>query len=236
MEPIYSQKFTVSHTDTDAFGRLKLSAMLGYMQEAAGRHFSNPKEYDNLVWVISRNVVEITRLPHAEETITLETWAVPASRVAFPRGTIAYDEKGQELFRSMSLWVLIDINSRAMVLPGKVNLPMVTNVRGLELPTPTFIPVRCYETRETRTVRFSQLDTNFHMNNTRYLDWVMDLLPLDFHRRERMKAFTICYVTEATLGEKVELSYLLEGNRLHVEGRSGDKRVFAVQAEFEPCE
>lgn len=232
MEPLYSQKFTVSQTDTDAFGRLKPSAILSFMQEVAGRHYSSPAEYPNLVWVVSRHHVVIRRLPKAEETITLETWAVPPSRVAFPRGTIAYDEAGEEVFRSISLWVLIDAGSRSMVLPGKVNLPMVTNVRGLELPTPGSLPARCYENSEKRTVRYSMLDINGHMNNTKYLDLVEDLLPLGFHQEAEIREFTICYLTEATLGEELSLTHDLENGTLRVDARSGEKRVFAVQAEY----
>ena len=234
MESIFRQEFTVSQGDTDAFGRMKPSAILAYMQEVAGRHFSNPSEYPELCWVVSRHHVVIRRLPKAEEKITLETWAIPATRVAFPRGTIAYDEKGEELFRSVSLWVLINTASRAMVLPGKVNLPMVTNLRGLELPTPGSLPAKIYGNTQNRIVRYSMLDVNGHMNNAKYLDMIEDLLPVDFHKEAGIREFTVCYISEATAGQAIDLTYELSGGTLRVDARSGEVRVFSAQADYAP--
>lgn len=62
--------------------------------------------------------MQITRLPKSGETIRVETWAMPTTRVAYPRSVVAYDEKGQELFRSITLWVLMNMDTRAMIQPG----------------------------------------------------------------------------------------------------------------------
>ena len=52
---------------------------------------------------MTRHRVEITRLPTIGETIRVETWPMPPTKVAFPRSIIAYDEAGKEIFRSISL-------------------------------------------------------------------------------------------------------------------------------------
>ena len=91
MESIYTQNFTISDIHVDRFGKLKLSTLLYFAQEVAGNHFDRiSMTYDQLAekgmfWAIIRQRVRITRLPRAGETIRVETWPMPNTRVAFPR-------------------------------------------------------------------------------------------------------------------------------------------------------
>ena len=88
MEPIYTQNFKITDLHVDCFGRLLPSKILFLMQEVAGTHFAQlSMDYDTLAarglfWAITRNKVQLTRLPMRGETIRLETWPRPTTRVA----------------------------------------------------------------------------------------------------------------------------------------------------------
>ena len=187
MEPFYQQNFTITDNCVDCFGRLKPSMILYYVQEVAGRHFDViSMDYDALaekgmIWAIIRQKVQITRIPRRGETIRVETWPMPTTRVAYPRSVVAYDEGGNKVFRSISIWVLMDIHSRSMVLPGKSGISVAGTLRGNELAAPNALPAKNLLNHRNRTVSFTDLDRNGHMNNTRYLDWIDDLLPRAFH-------------------------------------------------------
>ncbi len=243
MEPIYRKQFTLYSNDCDCFGRAKPSVLLGILQEVAGAQCASlsmsweEMAEKKLFWAITRQHLQITRLPKIYETITIETWPMPASRVAYPRSTIAYDETGQELFRSIALWVLMDLQSRAMVLPGKSGILVPGHIRGFELPSPKSLSPKHLNAVTSRTVRFGELDRNGHMNNSKYMDWVMDLLPGSFHQSHPLTEFTVCYLSENREGDRVELHYELDDSgMLQVEATrpDGDKapRVFAVRAVF----
>ena len=45
------------------------------------------------------------------------------------------------------------------------------------------------------------------MNNTRYLDWVDDLFPSEFHREHRLKELLVCYLAESREGQTLDLHY-----------------------------
>ena len=242
MEAVYSQEFTLSDLYLDGFRRLKPSVLFYLIQEVSGRHAAllgaswEALAEKGVFWAIIRHRVQIHRLPEAGETIRLETWPMPTTRTAYPRATVAYDEKGELLFSSHALWVLMDLTTRAMVLPGKSGVGVPGHLRGLEIPAPGPVPPKLYEENICRHVGFSLLDRNGHMNNTYYLDWVLDLLPGEFHREHPMKSLNICYLAEAREGQDVTLFHHLdEENTLHVEARAGEEnahRVFAVQAGF----
>ena len=246
MEPIYQQQFHVNDAAVDCFGRLKPSMLLFFVQEVAGIHATSlGAGYDaliakNLFWAILRTRVQISRLPHSGETIRVETWPMPTSRVAYPRSVVAYDEGGNELFRAISLWCLMDKMNRSMVLPGKSGVLVNGTLRGNELAVPGSLAVKALEHSASRKVLFSDLDRNGHMNNTRYMEWCSDLLPSAFHQGHTPKEFTVCYHAEALEGESLDMHYEMKvGGLLQVDawcdndpGAASQHRVFTAQVQY----
>ena len=247
MQPIYSQTFILTDMDVDRFCKMKLSSLLFYAQEVAGKHSALlGADYEalakkNLFWAVSRHKVQITRLPTLGETITVETWPMPTTRVAYPRALVAFDAEGKELFRSISLWVLMDLESRAMVLPGKSGVDVGGTLTGNELAPPHSLAPKDLSNTTSRTVTYTFLDRNGHMNNTRYLDWVCDLLNSDFHKEHTPKELVICYASEALESQVISLDWALsEEGHLQVDAHREntlvpDKkhRVFSAQVLYE---
>ncbi len=243
MQP-YQHDYLVNDAHVDCFGRLKPSMLLFFCQDVAGSHcLQLGTDYEtlakkNLFWAIIRQKVQITRLPGSGEIIRVETWPMPTTRTCYPRSTVAYDQQGKELFRSIGMWVLMDSQSRAMVLPGKSGVQVQGLLTGSELASPGSLSPRQLENSFTRRVCYTDLDRNGHMNNTRYLEWVDDLLPSDFHRDHTPQEFTICYHSEALEGDLLYLNYQVDENGLlQVEAlterpQGSFHRVFAAQLQY----
>ena len=238
MDCVYHLSFDISDLHADRFGRLKSSSILYFVQEAAGRHWKHIEGETSqncpLYWVIIRHRLQVTRLPRKGETIHLETWPMPTTRVAYPRSVVAYDENGNELFRSVSLWVLMDPETRAMVLPGKSGVIVNGILRGNELASPNSLAPACLSAQTERTVRFTDLDVNGHMNNARYLDWLADLLPGSFHQHHVIRDVTLGYVAEAVEGDRLQQQWELDEHghlRLEITRPGGEKnhRIFCAE-------
>ena len=243
MEPIFVQNFEINDMVVDRFGRLKPSMVLLYAQTVATSHGDlmnvgydtlNPRR---LFWAVIRHRVQITRLPCHGETIRVETWPMPATRSSFPRSVIAYDETGNECFRAISFWVLMDMDKRSMVIPGKSGITMEGSLLGNELALPGSLAPAHQGSCSRRTVRYSDLDRNGHMNNTKYLEWVDDLMPSDFHRENSLKEMTVCYLAESWEGQQLDLypDFPEEGvMQVDAYRENGDKqeRVFSARYLF----
>ena len=243
MEPIYTQEFLITDNCVDCFGRLKNSTLLYFVQEVAGRHFANiAMDYDSLAekgmfWAIIRQKVQISRLPSRGETIRLETWPMPTTRSAYPRSVVAYDEGGQEIFRSISIWVLMDLKNRKMILPGKSGIAVAGTLRGLELAMPASLTPMILKNTAERRVSFTDLDRNGHMNNTRYMDWIDDLLSSGFHLEHTAREFTVCYLSEAREGQKLNMTWeALADGAVQVDAHrithDRDERVFSARVQY----
>ena len=127
-----------------------------------------------------------------------------------------------------------------MVLPGKSGVDVPGILRGTELTVPHSILPVPLQNRSQRQVRYTDLDQNKHMNNTRYLDWVEDLLPSAFFEAHSLRELTLCYLNEALEGQTLSLNWeLLDGPCLQVEAlrqvetaKEKSERVFSCQLVF----
>lgn len=246
MNLVFEQTLTITDIHVDAFGRVKPATLLYFAQEAAGGHCQllgldwDTLAKKDLFWAVIRQRVQVTRLPVRGETITVQTWPMPTTRTAFPRATVGYDADGNELFRVMGLWVLMNLKTRAMVLPGKSGVEVPGILRGNELAAPSSLAPTPYENATHRRVLYTELDRNGHMNNTYYLSWLCDLLPSAYHKDHPVKDFTVCYQSEALENQEITLSWqhteegLLQVNahREKTDVPGGKDRVFSAQIQF----
>lgn len=242
MEPIYVEHFKVEDAWVDRFARMKPSTILYLAQEMGGRHSSlisldyEALQRRKLFWAVTRHRVEISRMPRLGETLRVETWPLPPTRAAYPRSVIGYDESGEECFRVMTLWVLMDTDTRHMILPGKSGIAVPGTVRGNELATPNGLVPRPEGNRFQRTVCYTDLDRNGHMNNTRVLDWFSDMLPSTFHADHIPSEFLVCYLAEGKEGQTMDLNWeRMDENCIQLDARDSadEHRVFSARVYFE---
>lgn len=238
----FEMKFDLPAERYDSRGILKPSAVLYMCQEAAGEHCRlfgldwDTLQKRDLFWAVIRVNARIHRLPGKGETLRVVTWPMPTTRSAFPRTTEGYDEKGQLLFTVTNLWVLVDTKKRAMLLPGKSGVALDGITLGRELPLPGSIVPAEYENRTPRQVTQADIDRNGHMNNTRYIDWLCDLLE---QTDAPVKALHAVYHNEALLGDDLVLHWERSGENMALEilrtpETEGEKwdRIFAARVEF----
>lgn len=241
MEMIYSQNYEIKDNMVDCFGNLKPAQILFIAQDMGGRHsreLTPLLNSEHLFWAVTRHRVQITRLPKSGETLRVETWALPTTRVAYPRSVVAYDEKGKECFRSITLWVIMTLDTRKMLSPSKSGIQVAGITRGLELSSPKGLVPRNMVNSSPRRVCYTDIDRNGHMNNTRYMEWVDDLFPSAFHREHRLKELLVCYLAESREGQTLDLRYDVQENACvqvdaYRQDQGEDHRVFSARMQFE---
>ena len=237
---IHERSFKIENTDLDQCGNIKPASVLYFAQEIAGSHAAqlgtgwDVLQEKGLFWAVIRTRAEIFGQPKGG-VVVAKTWPMPATRAAYPRCVMGYDEDGSLLFKVLSLWVLMDVKTRAMVLPGKSGIGVPGVQLGDEPPMPRALPTKQTEPIQLRTVTTAQLDRNGHMNNTKYMDWVMEVS--DFSTP--VKGFELCYLNEGRLGDVMELSTEQSTDNLTVDIRRektdvpGEKeRIFAASVWF----
>jgi acyl-ACP thioesterase len=143
------------------------------------------------------------------------------------------DALGNRLGAVSSHWFLLDPETRRAVVP-EINdearssvwpVAVMDDQPGRILITGD-LPLIC-----SVTAGYTDLDMYLHVNNTRYIDWVLNLFPEDMHRNYSISSFLIEFLSEVKNGEEIRLFASINTDESLVKGiRAGDgKTIFKAK-------
>ena len=239
------QKLNVTTYMTDVRDYLRPVCFMEIAQEIATvgakqLHFDDTVtlEAANAVWVLARMHVRFERMPVRYQPITLETWHKGINSVFFLRDYQIRDEAGEVLVNSTSSWVIMEKDQRRMLRPDGLTdiIPPDPEkpAHAIETPAGKIVIPRgsTLEKVAEHTVKYSDVDSNCHVNNTRYTAWAMDCLPDELTFNHTLREIEINFNKEARPGETVELLHAEADGAHFVEGRVGDSQVFICKLTF----
>lgn len=184
---------------------VSLPMFMHYLQESALLHtFSvhNPKSFynkDSLAWVLTHWQVKILRYPKFEEEIEVFTWPSAFKLYFGERGFLVKNKKGEDLAFANSSWILLN---RPSLKPERVSDDMKVKFgkaypflldKDFKLPK-IKDPKLIYNGNYSVTRR--DIDTNYHVNNTKYIEWIYDYLPNDIYNNFRAETLKVVYKKE----------------------------------------
>lgn len=238
MADAWTQRFEVRSYETDPGGRLSVTGLCDYLQEAASAHAVDlgisigDLGRSQLTWVLGRLQLSIDRLPTWQDAVEVTTWP-SRLRGFFVNRDFLVESAGREvLARATSTWFVIDVDRRRAV-----RIPEV--VRALRLPereralreTWAKLPAPDAPDRTGRfAIRRSDLDLNDHVNHVSYLEWALETLDLEFFSARRLARLEIDFLAELTYGDSVltEAQTIPDGDSTTV--------LFSVRGERAPDE
>ena len=154
----------------------------------------------NLVWIITDYDIEVVRLPRFAEEITIETEALSYNRLFCYRRFTIYDESGQELIHMMVTFVLMDRDSRKVhAVEPEIVAPYQSDFDKKLIRGPKYESLEEPFSKDYH-VRFYDLDMNGHVNNSKYLDWIFEVMGADFLTQYIPKKINLKYVKEVRPG------------------------------------
>ena len=234
---VYRQDFQILSSDVDISRRLRLSTLFTRLQEAAIAHtidlgVTREKTLDKgLLWAVTQYRALFHRLPQYDEKVVLLTWPGRTMHLYFPRYFRLVDEKGSVLFEAVSLWVLIDKNTRGIVFPESYDIYIKETTTGNELPMPGRIRRQNVELASSFTVPYSYVDLNGHMNNARYYDLAVDSMPEEMRSRS-LRELSSEHIGEAQLGDALSVGCSTSDSSFYICGEK-EKPVFRMNFMFE---
>lgn len=193
---------------------LRFSFLVNTMLSAADYHSSERgygTDYLNScgkTWVLSRLAVEMARIPSRHEVIAVETWVEKVHPLFTNRNfRISVDATGEVLGWGRSVWAMIDTTTRHPVnllefkdgaIQEFIVLPDSSEYIEVPITKPVRIQINTEETSLVREVNtyFSDVDFNGHINSMRYLDHILDLFTLSWHKENNIQRLDIAYVAE----------------------------------------
>lgn len=197
--------------DIDVNCNARPTSIIRYLQETVDRNLrACHPTYEELLesglsFVVSRTALEVCRPIKEYEKLTIETWATETRSAAFPRSFIV-KSGGEVVAKALTIWALIDINERRLLKGSEFSTENYGNGEQIELSVPTRFKIpsdlnfsKCGE----KKVMYSDIDRNFHMNNTKYFDMLFDYIP----KREKvyLSSCIMNYIGEAPFDSNIEI-------------------------------
>jgi len=213
MNQYRQDQYYIHSFDVDFTSKVSLCAICNLLQESAWRHASehNLGYYhlikENHAWVLSSLKVAIHELPVWENHITLVTWAKTTDRLFAYRDFEIYREGADTpLISATSAWLIVDIHTKRpqRMQPYSEMMPLLKNRAALDGMHKLASIDEAHHTLE-KISTYSDLDVNQHVNNVKYVEWILDMFSLEFQKNHQIKAFEINYRHEVGYNEKVAL-------------------------------
>ena len=239
MAEITSYNFRIDPQYVDFTLRASASSIINHMLNVAGVDAHNKGfgvevlQEQSVTWVLSRLAVEIERRPEQYADIEIDTWVNDFNRLVSTRNFRV--RRGSEVMASgVSQWCMLNMESRQAV--DMSPLKEVYERAMVAEPSPIAAPARLrpvdVEVVRSRKVMYSDIDFNRHMNTLRYIDLMMDTLPLEYVEGEAKMRLDIHFLAEARYGEELKIGMLREGDIFRFEIATEDKTLCRAMIEF----
>jgi len=207
----WRDNYKIHSYEVDVNGRATFPALCRFMQESAWNHaehlefgFSHLMKY-HLVWVLYRQLVKMYAFPLWGQSVTVETWPAARDRLYYFRDFRIWGEKEDLLGEAATSWFVIDIEKR---LPQRTDaffkMKVPDNIERVFAEKPGKLKKVDFAAADAlTTVKYSDLDVNGHVNNVKFIDWILDSHEEEFLKTHLLTEFEINYLSEAKCGERV---------------------------------
>lgn len=198
---IFRKDLEVDVHEVDYNGVARLSSLMRYIQTAAQSQLTEiGMSYDELkrqnrAFILSRITMKFTEPVRAYDRLTALTFPCESRGFSFLR-CYALEHDGRTIGRAVSVWALIDTQTRSLVRVNNFEFKITTD-KPLDISLSRFALPSDMRVVGKYTVNYGDTDQNNHMNNTRYPDMYSTFLPLD---GKRIHTISISYVSEAPAG------------------------------------
>ena len=205
---MYTLNYKVTTSCCDSEGKLKLYSALQMMQDcsemwidsepAARKFFSD----NNMTQLLATRQVEVVRVPHFKEDLTVTTSIYEVLPMYGFRNTFIRDAQGQPCYRTWSMGAFVDLATGKLARLSESAIASLTlvakqemNYRGRRIILPKQEGTMLDPVRVMR----ADIDYNRHMNNANYVRIAMELLPEGFEVHDMRVEYRIA----AKLGDRL---------------------------------
>ena len=210
---LYSE-FKITSAETDMYMRAKLGGVVNLLIQSAinsaeslGFGFKGLRK-KQLYWVLSRMNVEIYQPLTWNQEVVVETWPKTIEGLLYMRDYIIRDKLQNILVRATSGWLAIDSETKRPKLMDGIEAEMFFYLKDKHAlnELPEKLPATTEGDSFDVQSNYFDFDLNRHVTSTRYVDWMMDTYPVDFHKTHYPKKLAINFMKETLPGDSLHIT------------------------------
>ncbi|EEF51750.1 palmitoyl-acyl carrier protein thioesterase [Ricinus communis] len=224
---VYSQTFIIRSYEIGPDKTATMETLMNLLQETALNHvtssglagdgFGATREMSlrKLIWVVTRIHIQVQRYSCWGDVVEIDTWVDGAGKNGMRRDWIIRDYNTKEIItRATSTWVIMNRETRKLSkMPEQVRqelVPFYTNRIAIakENNDVEKIDKLTDETAERirsgLAPRWSDMDANQHVNNVKYIGWILESVPINVLEDYNLTSMTLEYRRECRQSNLLE--------------------------------
>ncbi|KAL6654298.1 hypothetical protein ACP70R_007763 [Stipagrostis hirtigluma subsp. patula] len=219
---VFRQNFLIRSYEIGADRTASIETLMNHLQETALNHvktagllgdgFGATPEMSkrNLIWVVSKIQLVVEQYPSWGDMVQVDTWVAASGKNGMRRDWHVCDyNSGQTILRATSVWVMMNKKTRRLSkMPDEVRAEIGPYFNGRSAITDKQSDkfakaVNKIGTDATNqfmrkglTPRWSDLDVNQHVNNVKYIGWILESAPISILEKHELASMTLDYRKE----------------------------------------
>ncbi|KAK6134230.1 hypothetical protein DH2020_032035 [Rehmannia glutinosa] len=167
---------------------------------------------NNLIWVVSRMQVQVDHYPIWGEVMEIDTWVGASGKNGMRRDWLIRSQASGLVFaRATSTWVMMNQQTRRLSkMPDEVRgeiSPWFIEKQAIEDEGPEKIDKLDNNARYVNSdlkPKRSDLDMNHHVNNVKYVRWMLETIPDEFLENHQLSDIILEYRRECGSSDVVQ--------------------------------
>ena len=210
MSYYFEKDFQLRYFEMNNFGEASPTTILTLLEETAADHCHSIDYslYDlkkiNIGWVLLSGIIVMDRYPIYKENITIRTWLSTYSSIRGFRENVIYDAAGRVIGRARGQWLFFDIERRRPIhiLDEIKERWSFSEIMCIDHDiTSKITPASNSENTKAFPINRYDVDSYDHVNNIRYLYWLMESMPQDIVDNCYLHSIDGRFVAEAQYGD-----------------------------------
>lgn len=208
----FEREYEVNYFDVDVKLKCKIESIMEFFMDVGSKQSEllgvglDYMEERKLAWVFCKYDIKVMRYPGYGEKIKVSTKAKSFKRFYASRVYQILDESGEKIIEATAVFLLIDTEKRRAVrIPDEqikfygVSDDELNNINVSKLEK---LKEEMY-LKEFK-VRYSDIDSNNHVNNVKYVEWALEAIPIEILYKYDLTELNIMYEKECSYGEEIK--------------------------------
>ncbi|WP_024615340.1 acyl-ACP thioesterase domain-containing protein [Clostridium sp. Ade.TY] len=214
MSTAFEKQYKINAFDVDTEHNCKFSTLVDYLWDvviAQSDYLGETKEgfvHNQCVWVLLKYDMKIYEYPKFRDIITVDTKVLGTKKFYGYRKNTIKNSDGKIIGEVTSTAILIDFEKRR---PMKISKDQceVYGIEGELKEVPPLDDIKEVINEDfikEYPIRYSDIDSNGHVNNVRYMEMAMDTLPRHILNDYNLFNIKVLFKKETTDGDTLHIS------------------------------
>ncbi|KAK6148058.1 hypothetical protein DH2020_018970 [Rehmannia glutinosa] len=224
---VYRQSFVIRSYEIGPDKTATMETLMNLLQETALNHVASAGVAGNgfgatremsirkLIWVVTRIHVQVEKYSSWGDVVEIDTWVDAAGKNGMRRDWIIRDYNTHKIItRATSTWVTMNRETRRLskipdevkneVQPFYLNRAAIATENADSQKIEKLTDETAQRIRTGLAPRWSDMDANQHVNNVKYIGWLLESVPINVLEDYNMTRMTLEYRRECRQSNVLE--------------------------------